>query len=314
MQTPQAKILKGITHFLDRNKIPYMMNGTNKLLLIFLTGIAFGSAVVTSRLALKEVSPFTLVVFRFGIAAIFYFVTLFLLKKKLPPFSLRKYFDIFIVGLSAFGLPLFIFFFALLYISSGMFSVLFATLPILTAILANIFLRNEKVNRRVMLGLVIALSGVVLLFVTRTNGLGSVYDVKGPLIALVGVAVAAFGAVYTRLRLSGEDAMVISALQTVVAFGILAALIFLLGKFSIGHISNMGWFAIFYNSIVGSYIAFWLNFTLIKKYGATASSLVSFVMPFVSSVLGVIFLGEIITLPLVIGGLVILVGLFFASR
>ena len=287
---------------------------TKKLLLIILTGTAFGSAVVTSRLALREVTPFTLVLFRFGIAAILYIATLLIQKKRLPLASKRRYFDIFLVGITAFGLPIFLFFFALAYISSGMFSILFASLPLITALMAHLILHNEKITRRLLLGLSMALFGVILLFATRTNGLGMNFTIKGPLLALLGVVIAAFGTIYTRLRLSNEDPVVISSLQTFVAFITLFIIILLLGKLSLGHVSPIGWFAISYNSIVGSYIAFWLTFVVIKKYGATASSLFSYVMPVVSAILGTIFLGEIITLPLILGGCLILAGLFFATK
>lgn len=291
-----------------------MKDSTKKLLLIVLAGVAFGSSIVASRFALQEISPYVLVLLRFGIASIAYAATLIILKKGLPA-GKRKYLDIFVVGTTVFGLPLLLFFFSLIYISSGAFSILLALIPLFTAAFAHLALRDEKISKKLLLGLVIGLAGVAFLFATKTSGLtGTEFSTKGPLIALAGVVIAAAGGVYARRRLSGEDPLVISALQTIAAFVVLAAIIFLMGKASIASFSTAGWLAVFYNAIVGSYIAFWLTFILIKKYGATAASLPGYVMPLVAGALGAILLGEIITLPLIAGGVVITVGLVVSTK
>jgi len=74
------------------------------------------------------------------------------------------------------------------------------------------------------------------------------------------------------------------------------------------------WFSIFYNAIIGSYVAFLLVFLLVKRHGATASSLPGYVMPIASTIMGALLLGELITLPLVLGCLIIFIGIFFAAR
>ncbi len=266
-----------------------------------------------ARVALEEIDPYPLTVLRFAIAAIAYIAALLLWRKKLLT-GRRKLLDISLVGFFTTGLPLLLFFFALIYISSGMFSILFATLPLFTGLLAHFFLSSEKLNKNLLIGLVVSLAGAAYLISTKTNGLIEGFNVKGPLITLVGILMIAGGTVYARARLSKEDPFVVSSLQTFAALILITAIVLALGKFKLDHISLKAWGAVAYNGLVGSFIAFWLSFVLIKKFGATTSALASYVMPVVSSVLGVILLSEIISLSLVLGAIIILFGLFLALR
>ena len=290
-----------------------MTESNKKLLLVILTGIAYGSSIVFARFALKEIAPFPITVLRFGIASIAFLITFFVLKKRFPT-GVRILRDMVAVGVVSTGLPLLLFYFSLSYMSSGMFTVFLATLPIFTAVLAHLFLKGERLHKNLLIGLTIALAGVALLIVTRSSGLaGGVFSIKGPVFAFIGVLSAAVGSVYAKSHLNKEDVFVVSAAQTLAAFIFVTAIVFIFKKFQVGQVSPMGWFAVFYNGIVGSFIAFWLTFTLIKKYGATASALPNYIMPVVSTLLGSVFLGELITFPLLAGALVVLVGVFFSS-
>lgn len=291
-----------------------MSKNTEKILFVILAGLAFGTSVVMARFALKEISPYPLVVFRFGIASVAYVMTLLLLKKKIP-WNRNKLRDIAIVGLTNTGLPLLLFLIALTYLSSGVFTVLFSTVPIFTAIGAHLFLKDEKLSRKLLFGLVLGFGGIALLLYTKTNGLmGESFHIIGPLVVLLGACIMAGGAVYARKKLLKEDVWVVSGLQTIAGFFVVSLIVFGLGKFSLGHISPLGWFSIFYNAIIGSYVAFLLVFLLVKRHGATASSLPGYVMPIASTIMGALLLGELITMPLVIGCLIIFIGIFFAAK
>ena len=291
-----------------------MSKNTEKILFVILAGLAFGTSVVMARFALKEISPYPLVVFRFGIASVAYIITLLLLKKKIP-WDTKKLRDIAIVGVTNTGLPLLFFLIALTYLSSGVFTVLFSTVPIFTAIGAHLFLKDERLSKKLLFGLLLGLGGIVLLLYTKTNGLtGESFHIIGPLIVLLGVSIMAGGAVYARKKLLQEDVWVVSGLQTVAGFLVVSLIVIGLGKFSLSHISPLGWFSIFYNAIIGSYVAFLCVFLLVKRHGATASSLPGYVMPIASSIMGALLLGELITVPLVISCLIIFIGIFFAAK
>lgn len=298
---------------MPRGIICLMSENIKKLLLIILTGSCFGSSVVFARIALEEIGPFPITSLRFGIAGLLYMLTLPFLKQQLPK-TARKYRDVALVG-AGIGLPFLLFYSALTYLSSGMFSIFFATLPILTALIAHMALQNERLNRRLVIGLTVSLIGIVFLVATKTNGLaGHVFDIRGPIIALVGVLMVAVATAYARANLNDEHPYMVSSLQTLAAFIIVTLVVLLSGKLHIGSISFNGWFAIFYNAIVGSYIPFWLTFILIKKYGATAGALPSYVMPVVSGLLGAALIGEVISVTLLFGAAIVITGLYLATR
>lgn len=294
-------------------KLFRLSSNATKLWLVLLAGAAFGSSVVYARIALREIDPYSITVLRFAIASVAYLLTVPLMGKRFFG-DTKRLTDVAIVGAIGTGLPLLLFYFALTFISSGIFSVLFAATPLVTAIVANFFLDSEKLNSRLLVGLIVSFSGVVFLIATRSSGLAGSFDIRGPLAVLAGVLMVAAGGVYARKRLAAEDPLVVSAAQSIAAFMVVTVVVVASGKWHLGAISPEGWFAIFYNGIVGSYIAFWLVFILVKKFGATASALPGYVMPVVSALLGAVMLGEVITLPLVIGALLILAGVFTASR
>ena len=289
-----------------------MSDNAKKLWLVLLAGSAFGSSIVFARTALQEIGPYPVTVLRFGIASAAYLITLPLLKKKFFK-DLKLIRDVSVVGVVGTGLPLLLFYFSLLYVSSGILAVLLATLPMFTALLAHFFIATERLTIRLLGGLLISLIGVIILIASKSNGLTEDFSITGPLIGLVGVLMAAVGAVYTKVKLSKQDPLVVSASQTVAAFIFVTVFVLAIGKWELGSISLGGWIAIFYNGMVGSYIAFWLTFILIKKFGATASSLVGYVMPVVSATLGAVMLDEVITLTFIFVACLILVGVYFAS-
>lgn len=280
----------------------------NKLLLILLAGFAFGSSVVSARFALKGINPYTLIVLRFGIASIAYIFLVMWWKRKIPS-NKKILFDMSLVGLFGTGLPILLFLISLLYLSSGMFTILFAVAPLFTALLAHYFLKDEKLNPRLLIGLAISLLGVIYLISTRTNGLVENFNIVGPLLVFVGILAMAGGSVYTRIKLKSQDPFMVSTVQTVAGFFLLFVLVASAGKFNINGMDLPIWLATIYNGFFGSFVAFWATFSLIKKFGATAGALSSYVMPVVSSVFGALLLGEVLSLSLFIGAVLIFFGL-----
>ena len=94
----------------------------------------------------------------------------------------------------------------------------------------------------------------------------------------------------------------------------IAPFAFWLTRADFSGVTWRGWLAVSYNGIIGSFVAFWLVFTIIKRYGATSSVLPSYLMPSIAGIFGAALLGEIISLPLVLAAVVILLGIYFASR
>jgi drug/metabolite transporter (DMT)-like permease len=283
--------------------------------LILLAGLALGSSASVARLGVLEIHPITFVVLRFAVATLAFAVTLPLFRIRLPGDS-RTWRDILIVGLTQ-GFQLLVFTIALQFISSAVLTIFIALVPLFTAIMAQLWLTQERLTLRNWLGLVTAFAGVLLLIFTRTSGLTGLstgFELRGQLLALTGALVSAAGVVYARLRLREVNAVVVTAGQMVTGLLLTLPFAMFLSSTDLSAISWRGWFATLFTALIGSYLGFLLLFYMVKRYGATTSVLPAYLMPPVSATIGALFLGEIITPSLVAGAGLILFGLFLASE
>jgi len=276
--------------------------------------LAFGTSVVITRFAISEIPPLPLVGLRLLIASIAFIFTFFILKERLPVPG-RQRLDIALVGIFGSAVPLLTLTAALQFVSSGMLTIFIAMSPIATAIVAHFWLSDERLKAAKIAGLLLATTGVLFLIFTNTSGIPKVtLNIRGPLLALVGVIAIAFSTVYTRVRLKEVKPLVVSTWQTLAGALAVAPFAFWLVKVDPSVVTWKGWLAVSYNGLVGSFLAFWLTFTIIKKYGATSSVLPTYLMPAVAGIFGAILLGEIISVPLAVGAFVILLGVSLASR
>jgi drug/metabolite transporter (DMT)-like permease len=73
------------------------------------------------------------------------------------------------------------------------------------------------------------------------------------------------------------------------------------------------WFALAWLGLLGSCLAYLLYFYLINAWGATRTSLVSYVFPVIGLILGVVFLGETTDWRLMVGSVFIVAGIAVAN-
>ncbi len=285
-----------------------------KIGFVLLTALAFGSSIVFSRLGLKEFNVLFFLTLRIAIAICCYLIFLLLLKKRLPS-SRKTWIDLLIVGLTSTAAPMLFFHYGILYISSTIFAIFIATIPLVTAFAAHFFIPAEKINKYKVLGLLVSTVGVFFLIFSGQNGINKeALDLRGPFLVILGVLFGALGIVYAKLKLYNEDPFIVSSLQAFFALIFLTPILFVFGNLNFTEISPKSWFSVLYSGAVGTFAGFWLTFVLVKKYGATTSSLPTYIMPAIAGVFGTILLGELISLPLVISSVVILAGVFLASK
>ncbi|MEX0622181.1 MAG: DMT family transporter [Candidatus Woykebacteria bacterium] len=286
----------------------------NRFVLVLLTGLAFGTSVVITRFAISEIPPLPQVGFRLLIASLAFLFTFFILKGK-PPSQGRQRLDIALIGVFGAAVPLLTLTTALQFVSSGMLTIFIAMSPLATALVAHFLLSDERLKAAKIIGLLLATSGVLFLIFTNTSGIPKVtLDIRGPLLSLIGVVAIAFSTVYTRARLKEVRPLVVSTWQTLAGALVVAPFAFWLVRPDLSLVTWKGWLAVTYNGLVGSFIAFWLTFTIIKRYGATSSVLPTYLMPAVAGIFGTVLLGELITFPLLIGAVIILAGVFLAKK
>jgi drug/metabolite transporter (DMT)-like permease len=80
------------------------------------------------------------------------------------------------------------------------------------------------------------------------------------------------------------------------------------------HATFDGWFALAMLGVVCSAIAFILFFDLIKEIGSARATLITYPNTAIAFVLGIVFLSEPITLGMILGFPLVLLGSYFASK
>lgn len=189
--------------------------------------------------------------------------------------------------------------------------VLVAGTPLLTLLLATVALRDERANRRRLLGFLIGFAGVAIVIAPWHDQLGS----AGARIACFGAAVSyAAGYVYVRRFLSstGVDPLTFATNQLVSA-AVLMAFITPFAGWRSPSFSPKVILAVVLLGALSTGLANILYFQLIESVGATMAAAVDYVVPIFAVFFSIIVLGERLSWNIIAGGFIVLVGMGLAE-
>lgn len=283
---------------------------------VFLLAVLLGSNTVIARAAMQSVSPYALNAARVSLTALIYLISFALIPGWRWPRDLSVWLQAGLWGIFGFALPLTAFMHVLTYFSSGVTS-LFGTLsPVVVAILAHFLLQDERLTLLKIAGSLIAFGGVAIILFSGETGLGGLVqaDPRGYLWAAVGVLSGSGSVVYSRRFLSNMESIQATGIRTVVAAPILIAVAIFTGNFQFQPLLHGGnLLGLIYLASIGTFVIFILEFHVIQSFGAGPASQMNYLLPPIATGLGVLFLGEQISLVFVTGMLVIFIGLFLVN-
>ncbi|MBM7666068.1 drug/metabolite transporter (DMT)-like permease [Solibacillus kalamii] len=197
----------------------------------------------------------------------------------------------------------------LLYLPSGLFSVLVYFQPILLGLFAWLLL-GESLSPVKILGLFLGFVGVA---VVSVDGLTVHVSAIGVTLGLLTAVSWAFGVIYVKKISKEVDAYWMVALQCIIGG------VFLLGTGSVFE----SWSAIEWNrnylsglsfgATIGIPLAYILYYNLVNAGEASKVGSYTFLIPIVAVLLGVLFLGETVTYSLVIGMLLVAISIYFVN-
>lgn len=286
------------------------MKGTTSAILKAAGAVTFwGASFTATKIAVSEVSPVTLLWLRFGIGITCLALLLsvnnrsFYIKwKDLRDFSILGFIGIFLHNyIQSTGLKT---------VGAGVSVLILASTPIAITILGRIFL-SEKVTLCQLVGIIIAVSGVVTVLsggdipVLLSIGTGN----PGELLVMGSVFTWAVFSVASKGKLRDHPpdlamffAMAAGWLYTSVPFVIS-------GGFSeITLISLRGWTSIFFLGVFCSALGYFFWYDALSCLPAAKVGIFMYLSPLVGVAVATILLGEPLTLPVFIGGILILVG------
>ena len=274
-------------------------------------GLLLGSTLVSTRFSLGQFAPLTHVTVRLSLAALAFLVAIFVFRVRPWPRDRQLWQRAVVYGLIGTAITMCGYTNSLKYQSSGVTSLLASLSPIVTALLAHVFLHGEQINRFRITGALIAFGGAGLLLIRGESGLAELAraDWRGYAWALLGMASNSAGLVYARRYLRTADSFTITFIRILtgaIMVGILTA--FTTG-FDFSKVQWSGVGAVFYAAILGTFLAFIYYMSSVQKLGATVASQTEFLVPMVATGLGVLLLGEQVTPAMLTGMTLIFIGL-----
>lgn len=275
-----------------------------------LTALLLGSSFLFTNIAIKEIPPFTTAALRTLIAAPICLVFLHVFGAQLPR-TLDGWIALFWIGLLTAAIPWAAIAWGQQHIESGMGGILFGTMPILTVVLAPLFLAEETFTRMRLVGALIGLAGIVLLVGPSVLANASA-QVLGIAVTFLAPLSHTMGAIYAR-RQTGLTPPAMAVGQMVFGAVILVPIAFVVEEPLSLDPSMKAISAIIITGIFCTAIAMSLYFVVLSRIGATRSSLIPLFFPVVAVVLGAFVLGERLPFVAYIGLVLILAGAYAVS-
>jgi drug/metabolite transporter (DMT)-like permease len=262
------------------------------------------------KIAVQEVGPITLVAFRVLFGLFFGIVVIFIQRVSLPR-NFRVWSPLLVLGLINVAIPFFLISWGEQSIDSAVASILDATVPLFTILIAHYLLHDDKMTWPKVLGLLIGFAGVIVLM-SKDIG-ASLGSVLGQLAVVLASVFYAVSAVFARRTTEDTPGILRSAGPLVSATVVMwLATFFVESPVEIPHL-GITWIALLFLGILGSGLAFVMLYYLIHEIGPTRTSMVTYLFPLGGVLLGVAFLNEELSWQLLIGAALIVVSLAVAN-
>jgi drug/metabolite transporter (DMT)-like permease len=266
--------------------------------------LMWGSSFFWMKIGLSAFSPVQLVLVRLLLGSAVLVALCYAGRDRLPRHR-RTWLALAVAAFFHNALPFLLFAIGEKTVDSGITGVLNSTTPLWVVLLAPLFGGEWRLGGLRALGVALGLAGILLIFAPwQASGLAS----WGALLCLIAAASYGFAFVYEGKYLSnsGASPVALSGAQ------MLLASVFILFALPAGgltpvHLSAGAVIAMLILGAGSTGIAFALNYQLLADEGPVAASIVGYLLPVVSVLLGSVFLGERLE-PRVIAGMVVVLG------
>lgn len=282
------------------------------LILLLIAILIWGFAYVVTKSGLSAVPPMLFALLRYSVASLL-LVPLALARgglKRLPrpvPWT-----TLVLMALSGVGFYYVLFNLALSYTSASQTALIQSAFPAIVAIMAVVWL-HERVTRRRILGIALAVAGVALIVATQADAAA-----RDPLLgnALAFASVLSWS-VYTILakRMADADPIAVTAVISLIGTGMLVpAALLENAHVSLSSIPAAGWLPIIYLGALASAVGYLLYIRALRDIDASLVGTFINLSPVIGVVSGVLVLGESITPTAIAGGAMVLAGVWISSK
>ncbi len=287
------------------------MAAANYVVLVLL-GLIWGSSFVFFKLGVNEMPPAMVAGGRLVSGLLLLSLALRLKGRGLPK-ERELWARLAVVGLLNNCVPWVLIPWGEQYISSALASILNATMPLFTVLIAHVATQDDRLTWRKLAGIVIGFVGVVILIGADLQDLTSA-SAQGDLAVLAASLSYAVAAVYARRNLRGHDHTVLATGQLSMGLLFTTPLMLLsLGEWrglpsptALGAVAALG--------VLGSGLAYIMYYWLIERASASQVSLVTYLLPVTAVFWGAFLLNEVLGVNTFAGLVLIGAGIFLVNR
>ncbi len=267
----------------------------------------WGGTFFFAKVALVEVPPLTVVLSRLVMASIALHLIVRIMGLR-GGSSIPTWRDFAVLGLINNVLPFCLIFWGQTQISVGLASILNATTPLFSVIVAHLMTRDEKLTPLRGIGVAAGLAGVAAMI--GLDALSSLGASVLHQLAVLGAALSyGFAGVYSR-RFKGAQPMTIATGQLTASAAMLAPIALLVDHpWTLPIPSDKVLLCLIALGLFSTALAYFLYFRILTASGATNAALVTFLVPVSALTLGVLILGETIGAAQLAGMALIALGL-----
>lgn len=277
-----------VTQLTEMTNMQKRTMSLSEWLLLIALSVLWGGSFFLIKIALKQMLPLTLVFSRVSLAAIVLTAFVFLNGQRMP-ISPLVWRDFLVMGALNNLIPFCLIVWGETQIDSSLAAILNATTPVFTVVLAHFWTQDEQLTPNRLVGVLLGLSGVVVLI-----GPEVLHELSLHSLGQVAIVFAAFA--YGCAGIYGRRFKAFPS--TVAAAGMLTGTtVMMLPLVLVEHpwtlsFSATTWGAVLGLSLFSTAIAYLLYFRILAVAGATNLLLVTFLIPISALVLGVFLLGE----------------------
>ncbi|MCL5411692.1 MAG: DMT family transporter [Patescibacteria group bacterium] len=285
---------------------------------LVITSIVWGITIIVLKLVLKEVPPFSLAFLRFSLASLM-ISPIFIFDGVHHPLHLKDTPKLFLLGLVGVTIHLSLIFFGVKNTTATNAAIITALTPLGVATAASSFLKETN-SPNYYSGSLIALLGILAIFgaepLFNSANFSPIHHL-GNLLILGSVLTWSIFNIGSKELFKKYNSFTITAflfLTGMVTFAPLAFLEYQANPTWTSHVSDQSILGIIFLALFSSVVAYLLYEWGLEHVRTSTAGLINYLTPVVTIISAVFILGETITLPFLLGSILIMCGLTLAIR
>ncbi|GJQ51422.1 MAG: membrane protein [Anaerolineaceae bacterium] len=272
----------------------------------------WGGMYVVSKVVLEVIPPFALLTIRLALGALTLGAAI-IFRKTQTAFTRAEFQRSFLVGIVGYGVSLGFQFTGTKLSTASNGSLITSATPVFVLLFA-FFLLREKITMRQTFALTIATIGVLAVIDPRTAELSPALFTGNILLFFAGLTWALYSTLVRKVAqhmdlLASSAVMLLGGIPSSALFGLYEIHTQGIGTITAGVVGG-----ILFLGVISTAIAMFMWNYAFARLPASTASLTFFAQPVVGSLLGWFFLSEKITPLFLVGGVLIGLGIFIATR